>query len=375
MRFSKAPLIATLMAVALSLLIILPALAENTNGEVTQGRGTDSQLIVGVYDPNGLDSRADRTIPARRQPQLLARPLSRKTRSSTGSCTSRTGMTPPKTRVPSRAVTTRCWVTQVGPPTPVQCLSVTVKNTRSGGGSIKLALVPATGGTPAAPDGNRYYQNYFRVADADFESTDPGAIDLVNSDGRFECDDGELTEVDTNAATPDVVDSQAPADILARDGDVLTITAGTWVQELHVDGAGPEFASITPPDKTIQDSSRLRIAFTVRDDGSGLRHDGEFINMPTRGHRPGAQQCWMDDQAYESEPLSDVDGASEDIAVLIAPMLRPYPRLSQRRHESPLRSAHRGVNGPECARQRRLGHDRSGRGVPARVELQRHPAG
>ena len=51
MRFSKAPLIATLMAVALSLLIILPALAENTNGQVTQGRGTDNELIVGVYDP------------------------------------------------------------------------------------------------------------------------------------------------------------------------------------------------------------------------------------------------------------------------------------------------------------------------------------
>ena len=51
MRFSKAPLIATLMAVALSLLVILPALAENTNGEVTQGRGTANELIVGVYDP------------------------------------------------------------------------------------------------------------------------------------------------------------------------------------------------------------------------------------------------------------------------------------------------------------------------------------
>ena len=52
MRFSKAPLIATLMAVALSLLVILPALAENTNGQVTLGRGEANELIVGVYDPD-----------------------------------------------------------------------------------------------------------------------------------------------------------------------------------------------------------------------------------------------------------------------------------------------------------------------------------
>ena len=59
MRFSKAPLIATLMAVALSLLIILPALAENTNGEVTQGRGTDNELIVGVYDPTKIEPECE----------------------------------------------------------------------------------------------------------------------------------------------------------------------------------------------------------------------------------------------------------------------------------------------------------------------------
>ena len=40
------------MAVALSLLVILPALAENTNGQVTLGRNADNELIVGVYDPN-----------------------------------------------------------------------------------------------------------------------------------------------------------------------------------------------------------------------------------------------------------------------------------------------------------------------------------
>ena len=50
MRFSKAPLIATLMAVALSLLVILPALAENTDGQVYQGRTLSDELIVAVFD-------------------------------------------------------------------------------------------------------------------------------------------------------------------------------------------------------------------------------------------------------------------------------------------------------------------------------------
>ena len=114
----------------------------------------------------------------------------------------------------------------------------------------------------------------------------------------------------------------APADILARDGDKLTITAGTWVQELHVDGTGPEFSNITPPNKTIQDSGTLRIAFTVQDDGSGLRHDGEFKEDPTveaSGNTADPVRSNADrDQVYEEEPLSDADGASVDIAVLIA---------------------------------------------------------
>ena len=144
------------------------------------------------------------------------------------------------------------------------------------------------------------------------------------------------------------------------------------MQELHVDGTGPEFATITPPDKTIQDSSRLRIAFTVRDDGSGLRHDGEFINMPLADTDPERSNA-DGDQAYESEPLSDVDGASEDIAVLIAPTLSAIPGY----HDDPNPAQERagGVNDQSAHGNGDWDMIDSGRGVPARVELQRHPAG
>ena len=48
MRFTKIPLIATLMAVALSLLIVLPGLAQTTTG--TDGRlGSSTGLQVGVF--------------------------------------------------------------------------------------------------------------------------------------------------------------------------------------------------------------------------------------------------------------------------------------------------------------------------------------
>ena len=51
------------MAVALSLLVILPALAENTDGHSYQGRTLNDELIVGVFedvaDTQGTDEAED----------------------------------------------------------------------------------------------------------------------------------------------------------------------------------------------------------------------------------------------------------------------------------------------------------------------------
>ena len=48
MRFTKIPLIATLMAVALSLLIVLPTIAQTS--DITDGRGSGGPITVGVFD-------------------------------------------------------------------------------------------------------------------------------------------------------------------------------------------------------------------------------------------------------------------------------------------------------------------------------------
>ena len=159
-------------------------------------RNRPDELIVGVYDPNKIDNETgeDREWMIPRAPsgqspvrmglmirpapdEVAQRPLARALLPgghvlSTGSCTSRTGMTPSKNGgLPSAGGYNTVLVTQLGD-TADECLSVTVKNTRSGGASIKLALVPATGAnTRPLPEPDRqYFQNYFRVADADFES-------------------------------------------------------------------------------------------------------------------------------------------------------------------------------------------------------------
>ena len=180
------------MAVALSLLIILPALAENTNGEVTQGRGTVNELIVGVYDPVAVGARAGRDIPGTPgggtdgtdpPTEVVAAAFSETLRPED---TFANG----KLYVSNRhdpfengssveggyntvlVTQLRTQGTEVNATLP-DCVTVKVKNTRSGGATITLTLVPSDQGRNA--DGtlasgrsetseNRYYQNYFRVA-------------------------------------------------------------------------------------------------------------------------------------------------------------------------------------------------------------------
>ncbi len=305
------------MAVVLSLLVILPALAENTNGEATKGGGTADELIVGVYDASGLASRPRTTIPGPIDPNTALPTPAAAAFDLTTHPNPENTFSNGKLYVSNRHDAKEdgssveggyntVLVTRLGDPT-AQCLSVTVKNMRSGAGSIELTLVPSTSDVTVDAVVRRYFQNYFRVVDTDFEPTDGSTEkEVANSDGQYECDDGTVTEV-TGAA---------PADIRARDGDVVTITSGTWVQELYVDGAGPEFSNITPASETIQNSSRLRIGFTVQDDGSGLRHDGEDGD-PTADFDPDRGNL-DEDQNYENEPLSNVNGASQDIAVLIS---------------------------------------------------------
>ena len=74
-----------------------------------------------------------------------------------------------------------------------------------------------------------------------------------------------------------IAQNEELARINASDGDRLTIRAGTHIQALYVDGEAPEFSEITPADGERFKSAALSIGFEIRDDGAGLRHDGENV--------------------------------------------------------------------------------------------------
>ena len=129
------------------------------------------------------------------------------------------------------------------------------------------------------------------------------------------------------AADPPAV-QQEIATIFAKHGDRLTVTtsAGSGQVQLVVDGDGPDFSAVTPADNAVTRPSRLTFSFEVRDDDSGLRHDGEAVISPDND----LQEINPDgDAALGSEPLSinpktavPANGASADIDVNVATNLR-----------------------------------------------------
>ena len=196
---------------------------------------------------------------------------------------------------------------------PDATVTATVKNTRSNK-TITLELAVAAAGATGnnAPDSaeGRNAQGFFKVVPEDGVNTvSNGPVfcgepaEDKNNDGD-ELDEGELAEETVPSANDDTI-----AQIPARHGDRLTITTenGSGQVELVVDGDGPEFSAITPDDNAVVRPSRLTFSFEVRDDDSGLRHDGESIISPDGDF----DEINADkDQNLASEPLSVFPGTS-----------------------------------------------------------------
>lgn len=79
----------------------------------------------------------------------------------------------------------------------------------------------------------------------------------TSTDTEFQVDRGSLSG------------DEAPV-IYAKDGDVLTISAGTLLRTITVDGKGPSFTGVAPAHGTMQRSLSTTIQFTVSDAGSGI---------------------------------------------------------------------------------------------------------
>ena len=170
------------MAVALSLLVILPALAENTNGQVTLGRGEANELIVGVYDPDlekimgarnpsdvdlanatagttvraipGIPGGVDVTVDGNTEQQRIGAPAAEQPAAFAN--TAEDTFFDGKLYVSNRhdpferdksveGGYNTVLVTQLGDDAADGCLTVTVRNTQSKA-SITLALVPSNQG-------------------------------------------------------------------------------------------------------------------------------------------------------------------------------------------------------------------------------------
>ena len=149
------------------------------------------------------------------------------------------------------------------------CAEATV---RSGRGSITVHM-PMTLATPSG-SGDTYYQAFVRILDprAELPAETP---DYESSNGPpCTSDDADVVHYGTVAG---VTQMKTPS-LLARHGETVTVSVqGAGQVSVRVDGEGPELRDIKPEHESASRSSRVDFSFEVRDDDSGLRHDGELV--------------------------------------------------------------------------------------------------
>ena len=305
MRFTKIPLIATLMAVALSLLIVLPAIAQ-VSGDRTDGRqatglwldvrvadnlddldnspgdstpspadigsGDTAYAVAGAFDAR--DTFFNNTLyVSNRTAAFNTVLISAKVSGAANLATSGPSGVPDDTS------------DNTGPNgTPLDsdqdqsiasCVTTggvavaTVKNLRSN--TSVTAYLPATA---SSDDGTTIYQGVAAVWDQD--------EDVERHNGPCNVDHTDPALHDPDAAADDVDPEDgwthaSAAVIPARDGDSIQITVKgvSGAITVVVDGDAPTIDDVDPSHGGLQNKTTVSLGFTVRDDASGLRYDGE----------------------------------------------------------------------------------------------------
>ncbi|MYB76753.1 MAG: hypothetical protein F4X83_06585, partial [Chloroflexi bacterium] len=392
MRFTKIPLIATLMAVALSLLIVLPTLAQTA--DITDGKLSSGVVTAGVFANIGdaeLDKLRDAAaaglpggetgayVPVATEPPTPANNVGEHEASD------RAHLVTPEASPQDTLFRNTLYVSNDGAAYNTILINVasdlatcdtndatranvtaSVKNNRSGR-TVTLQLVQTDGA-----DDN--VQGFIKVVEdgatgtlvdgtntAVQEDGEDVVAELREFGGPTWCDNDETRSYDANdpptpndpsddttgievevgadgalygpvavpgeygqpVAATGPPTTQEIATIFAEHGDRLTITTtgGSGVIELVVDGDGPEFTAVTPEDNTVTRPSRLTFSFEVRDDDSGLRHDGESVTS----NDGDLEEVNPDgDHNLHNEPLSvdpgtavSANGRSADIDVKV----------------------------------------------------------
>ena len=295
MRFTKIPLIATLMAVALSLLIVLPGLAQTSGYDDPQGKlSSGADLTVEVMDGTAVaesyfngalyvsnDDDAHNSVRITGSPATPDHEVFNGADGQPGAAVDDPATTVDETTLDDDNA---------------HCVIGTVENVRSG----KEIAVGLRSTDTGATDNN--------------ESTD----DVAPFAGLFNVIPAGIEEADglcvDYTSTADL--NEAVGRMPARHGDTLRITVD-GVQgsvDVKVDAEGPDFSEIFPEDNLSLGSQTVKFRFVVMDADSGLRHDGELDY--TRGDRDARAFNLDGDQITNGEPRSNDDGASSDIDVV-----------------------------------------------------------
>ncbi len=281
LRFAGVPLLALFAAVALVLLTASPAPANITEGRSSIGSG-GSALVVAVFE-DVVDAQDG--VPS--QGVALSGSITAGDAAYIGN-----GADPRNTfsgsdlyvsnqRDAYNAVLITATVAGVA---DGACAEATALNRRSRD-SITVLLAPTS---EVLVDGARTYQAVMNVLSRDEEdSSGPTCEAYAPGAGAF-------------------------AALRAHDGDTVAVTAQGVSSSINlvVDGEGPEVRVYSPLPDSYFNTVVVNFSFDVRDEGAGLRHDGEFVTSADGDPRPVNVDG---DQLTSQEPRSTPDGGAADI--------------------------------------------------------------
>ena len=195
----------------------------------------------------------------------------------------------------------------------VNCAVATVKNNRTN----KRITLRLDNATPTSADAGTVAEMVI------FEVTENGTMEYSN--GTREC--GEQAGETVTTATLEAGDTTYTTDnaadaihgrIPARHGDTLTVTVAgvSGSVQLTVDAEGPEFSEISPADGIFINSQTVKFRFVVADTDSGLAHDGELDY--SRGDDDARAVNGDDDNFTSGEPRTALTslGEARDIDVM-----------------------------------------------------------
>ena len=424
MRFTKIPLIATLMAVALSLLIVLPTLAQ-VSGDRTDGRqsagdwidvrvadnlddldnspgdatpaptnigsgghawATTAGTTNGAFDARDTYFNGDLYISNQESGfntiLITARVAGQANLATTGPTgnldDSGTADDPATPAVENDESMGACAATSGDPLTGGVAIA-TIKNARNN--DTATAYLFNTGESETVgTDTVTIYQGIAVVWDQEDaieshdgpcnvstqDTTTPGQKDPVQYDAANDTF-GETTNVDANGVSEIVApvdgwDPNSAAVIPARDGDTITVTVkgvGGSVT-LIVDGDPPEIEDASPAHGGRQNKGTVNLGFTVSDDGSGIRYDGEAGGSTDSDLQPfnGDNDGRFDEPITNAGPddgdattIDAGDGRTMDIMVFFAKDTDSgtLPYLDPDNANAPTNEATRDVAGVETA--------------------------